>query len=662
MKFQKNKVINYLVYFLIILIVSLILFFSPLFSNRPLGLDTLGHLSKVKYIQSSGFSSWNYVWYSGTPTFQFYSPLVFYLIALIKNIIFATNFLCFLSILLTAFGIFLVVNLFSSKLYSLFSALLFLSVLSISYYWISVGNIAYVFAWWTIPFGIFLLEKSLKNKTWILALSLVIMLGFLTHIFIGICLFFILCMRILFYFNLKLIYKNGIFYLLPGFLISCFWLIPFFAHSSSFVGEGAGYVPSIKHLFGFGDYIIWGMSPGEIGVVFFLFVFSLIFFKKWKNSNYLLFLLSTIFLLLFFLLGGLGSHYPEGVSAVRFIIPLSILICIFLGISLIKINKSKYFLMILFLILLLGLVWSFSVINKNFSEFSYSSEKFGRTAFIEEFSKDSRINLNNSFDNFRFGAYSYIFSEGFNYVFPLKSQTRGYFDQGMLDSNIMNLFFEKVWFSDDINSTLYFLNWFSIDYFEVGGNSLEFERKFENENFEKIISNELYDSAKDYPFSIYYFKDASPIIIYAKGNLVSYPNFDLSLIKNMAEQNINLKTEIPIYTKEDIFINESFEEFDFNYSRKRDFVFVNFENVGNNSFVLFKEFYHNSWKAKDLDGEKLKIYKTGPGFMLVFVPEDSKGVIFYQSNNFINYSSFFLSFIGIFLALRFSFLRIAKLK
>ncbi|MEJ2267665.1 MAG: hypothetical protein P8X70_01155, partial [Nanoarchaeota archaeon] len=57
----------------IILIVSLILYWNPLFSNKPLGLDALGHISKVSYLKEFGLNvQWDQAWYNGAPFLQYY--------------------------------------------------------------------------------------------------------------------------------------------------------------------------------------------------------------------------------------------------------------------------------------------------------------------------------------------------------------------------------------------------------------------------------------------------------------------------------------------------------------------------------------------------------------------------------------------------------------
>ena len=70
--------------FFLIFLVSFVLFYSALNSTHPLGLDSLGHLSKIKYMQSFPGASWNYVWYSGGPLFQYYPPLFYYIIYFFK--------------------------------------------------------------------------------------------------------------------------------------------------------------------------------------------------------------------------------------------------------------------------------------------------------------------------------------------------------------------------------------------------------------------------------------------------------------------------------------------------------------------------------------------------------------------------------------------------
>ena len=94
---------------LIILLASLFLFYNPLFSNQPLGLDTLGHISKVSYLKLYPLANWDMSWYSGTLFLKLYPPLFYYLTAIFPNTFFAVNFLSFMSIFLTSLGIYLLV-------------------------------------------------------------------------------------------------------------------------------------------------------------------------------------------------------------------------------------------------------------------------------------------------------------------------------------------------------------------------------------------------------------------------------------------------------------------------------------------------------------------------------------------------------------------------
>jgi len=57
-KIKLKKFENHIYIFLLFVLV-LVLYIKPLFSNFPLGLDTLGHLSKISYIKEFGFSFMN---------------------------------------------------------------------------------------------------------------------------------------------------------------------------------------------------------------------------------------------------------------------------------------------------------------------------------------------------------------------------------------------------------------------------------------------------------------------------------------------------------------------------------------------------------------------------------------------------------------------------
>ena len=270
-------------YLIIIGLACLILFYKPLFSGQPLGLDTLGHLSKVSYIHQYPFANWDMSWYSGTLFLKLYSPLFYYIAAVFPSPILAGNFISFLSILLSSIGIYLLVRYKTkNERVSLLSGLSYLTVLSISYYWISTGNLPYFFALWAIPFSLYFLEKSIieKKKVYFVVYSIIFAIGILTHIVIGFLIGVLMILRFLFEgFNLANIKRIVLYGLLPV-LISSFWFIPFLFYSSS-AGGYEGYIPTLIQLFGFKDNIAWGLQAGGVGILAYLFVFSLLFLKKY---------------------------------------------------------------------------------------------------------------------------------------------------------------------------------------------------------------------------------------------------------------------------------------------------------------------------------------------------------------------------------------------
>lgn len=638
---------------LVIIIVSLILYFNPLFSNKPLGLDTLGHLSKVSYIKEFPFAQWDMAWYGGAPFLKFYSPLFYYLVALFPNPIFGANFLCFLSIVLAAIGIYLVVSRFSNKkYYGFISALLFLSVLNTSYYFISVGNQPNFFALFTIPFSMLFLEKSFENKKFFIFFSLTLFISIYSHIFIGLCVILISGLRLLLFYGINLKgllrgLKLSFIFILPGILLSCFWLIIFLSNSRSYAGDAAGYIPLPHHLLGFGSYTIWGAGPGEIGISFALFLIFLAvaLYKHAVKGKFILFLFIISIVLFFLLEGILGKYYPNGIGAIRFIMPFSIIICIFIGAVLSSVKIKARFLVLIFLVIIIGLVLNYRMINLNYDKYSYG-DKYSRYWFMGELVNNKDFPLKNEFDNYRFGTTRYVFSETMNFFLPKKSQTFGYHDQGILYPKIIYLMKDKVWQSNDTNSTLYFLDWFGINYFEIGGEDLKFKEKFENsKNFNKIMSLQL----ADYPFIIYEYMEKTPLISLLKTNIVSYGSFDEKEIEKIASLNQDSKKMIPIVSKENITIYNNYSLLNFSFERKNpDKITIKFESFEKRAVVLFKEFYHFSWAAKELPSNKpLKIYKAGPGFMLVIPSDDAKEVVFYQKKNFFNYLGIILTAIGL---------------
>ncbi len=599
---------------LIIFIICLILFYRPLISNQPLGLDTLGHLSKVSYLKTYPFANWDMSWYSGTLSLKLYSPLFYYLVAIFPNIFFGANFLSLLSIFLTCIGIYIFIRYKTkNEKIALFSGLLYLTTLSISYYWIVTGNLPYFFALWTIPFSLYLLEKSLleKKKKYFIFYSLFFLLGILIHVVVGFLIGLFMVIRILFDgINIKNIKKIFIYGAIPV-LLASFWFIPFLAYSIH-NGGYLGHVPTPMQLWGFDKEGSWGLQVAGIGVIFSLFIISLFFLKKyWKEKDVKLYLLFTA-ILIFLLFGGLRNHYPYGVDPVRFILPLSIILCVFLGLAISKMKffENGYLTFILIIVLLIGIFWNMQIINKNFDKLSYYKED-SRYGIFKEIISDKKIPLKNEFENYRFGTSKYVFGENLNYFFPELPQTFGYQDAGMLNAPRYYDMRWHIWLSDDINGAIYWLDWFGIKYFE--SENTDFIDKFLNDSrFRVIMKNSI-----RYDFTLFEYLDAKPII-----SLVDYAN-------------------------ETSFGSEKL----FTWKRDNpDEVIVEYNSLDENDAVLFKEFYHKTWKAKELiSREKLEIHKTATGFMYVNPNLTSKGVVFYQSKTFTDYLGLLLTLVGIIL-------------
>jgi hypothetical protein len=596
---------------ILIVFITLLMFYKPLFSNQPLGLDAIGHLSKVSYIQQFGFVNWDMSWYSGSLFLKMYPLLFYYVNALFPSnaVPFGANLICFLSLLFTILGIYLLINyLTKSKKIALIFSLSFLTILSISYYWIATGNLPYFSALWTIPFSLYFLEKSIreKEKKYFVFFALVFFISIATHVVTGFLIGIFMIIRFLFEgFNFKNI-KKILFYGGIPVLLSSFWFIPFLYFSKS-AGEYSGYVPDILSLFGFGN-CCWGLKAGGIGVVLFSFLLILFFsFKKMnKDEKYYL---SLCGVLGFLMMGGLWKYYPFGVDPVRFILPFSVLIILFSGLIIhkLKLLKNKKIFALIIFILIIGLIWNFSIVNQNFEKYNYVEEG-SRYLIMKELVNNPDFLIKNEITNYRLGTSRYVFGETINYFMPSVQHTFGYQDAGMLNQPRYYDMKWHIWDSEEINDSIYWLDWFGIRYFE---GTFEELNKFENDSrFKKV--GDFYPTG--YNFVLYEYKDAKPII-----SLVdSLGNETLGKVKNFSIERNN-PDEIKI-------IYDNFEE-------------------GN--AVVFKEFYHKNWVAKELNsGEKLKVVEAGPGFMAVYPNENSKGIELYYKKNFIEWFSIILSLIS----------------
>jgi hypothetical protein len=645
-KLNKN-----LYYFITLILVSVILFWKALFLNKPLGLDALGHLSKISYMNEFGWTSWNHAWYSGSPLLAYYSPLFYWLGSLFSNNIFGVNFICYLSILLTAAGIFLLIDFKTkNKPFSFLGGLSFLSVLSISYYFISVGNHPFVFSLWTLPLSMYFLERTLQNKKYLFPLTLCLAASILSHVFVAFFVFLTLGVRILFLNkDLKEKIKIGAICLIPAGLVSSLWWIPFLKHSSAFSDGSPGYIASIFHLLGFGKYTIWGEGPGEIGVLFMLLIVILFLFlsnlKKLSKDRFLIFLLCMILLCFLWTQGVLGKYYPTGVGAERAIILLGIFISITFGYFLQKFANKKIFIMLL-IVIIVGLAWNFNKINYNYDNHSYNSEQ-SRYGFVKNIELDI---FSDKFEDYRFGTAHYVFAEPLTYFYTHVYQTSGYYDQGMMDSDIKFLMLDSVWETSDINSTYYFFDWFGIKYFEYEKNSAN-KNKFNNYNFSLLLEKDF----EDYPFQIYEYNGARKLIECVASNVESVPKINEQLILDQISKNQGLKDLIYIESDKNISIKKDFKKLSCENQRiSPDKIIINYSS-DQQGVIIIKESYHGRWNARDIEGNSLEIFKAGPGMMAIIINKPTQ-LELYQAKEHIEYLGILLTFIGVLAILFFGYI------
>ncbi len=610
MKVSKN-----LAYLGLILVVSVLMFYKPLFSGVPLGLDALGHLSKVSYIKEYPFASWDIGWYSGAPFLKLYSPLLYYLTAIFPNPIFGMNLLSFLSIFFTSVGVFLLVKYHSKNPEAaLFSGLGFLSVLSISYYYISVGNHPWVTSLWSIPFAIYFLERSIaeKLKRFFVLYTTFFVIGILIHVLAGGIIGVLMLTRFFSEsFNLNIIKKILLYGGIPV-LISSFWLLPFLSYHNNYFEGGLEVPPKPLQILGFDLTVTWGYYSAGIGVLFFLFLLSLFSLKR---NKIMIFYLTSSIILGFIFFGGLRTLYPYGVEPVRFVLPFSILISIFSGISFGKAKKNLYY--FLFGIIAIGLIWNLYFINENFERFGYYGRD-SRYGIIKDVSSQKDFPIKNEFTNYRLGTYKYIFGEPLNYFYPSASQTLGYQDAGMLNPPRFYDMRWNIWTSENINDSIYWLDWFGIKYIAV--DSDDNKSKFENDDRFFVKMNY---SSPSYSFTLFEYKNAKKIITLVD----SYNGTHIGEEKNCFVERNN-----------------------------PDKAVINFDEYDNDDVVVFKEFYDKSWTARDAKTlEKLDLLESSTGFMAVY--PKSTGIVFVQEKGFYELSGIILSIIGLLLLLIFSRLK-----
>lgn len=599
---KKNKEI------ILIVLITLIIFLGPMFSNKPLGLDGIGHLSKVSYIKQFGLVNWDMSWYSGSLFLKMYPPLFYYVNTLFpsKIVPLGANLICFFSLLFTVIGIYLLGEyLTKNKKAAFIASIFFLTTLSISYYWIATGNFPYFSALWTIPFSLYFLEKSIReksNKDFVF-FSLVFSISIITHVVTGFLIGIFMIVRFLFEgLNFKNIKKIFFYGGIPV-LLSAFWFFPFLNFSNSSMSH-RGYVPNIINLLGFGN-CCWGLKAGGIGIAFIMFLIILLFSLRNITKTEKCYL-TLCLILSFFLMGGLGKYYPFGVDPVRFILPFAALIMIFFSISLDRLGwlKSKKITTLLFFLMIVGLICNFSIVHQNFRDYNYVEEG-SRYLIMKELVNNPKFPISNEINNYRIGTSRYVFGETINYFMPSVSHTFGYQDAGMLNQEEYYKMKESIWDKKEVNESIFWLDWFAIKYFE--GTFQELNQFDDDNRFTKV--NDFYPNG--YTFSLYEYLDAKPII---------------SLVESINDETLGT-------IKEYSFKRESPDKLEIYYN--------NFEE-GN--LIVFKEFYNKNWVAKEIsNGEKLSVVEIGPGFMAIYPKENSKGVILQYKKDIVEIFSIVLS-------------------
>jgi len=188
---------------------------------------------------------------------------------------------------------------------------------------------------------------------------------------------------------------------------------------------------------------------------------------------------------------------------------------------------------------------------------------------------------------------------------------------------------DSIWRSDDFNSTLFFLDWFGIKYFEVGGEDLQHRGKFKDSSLFAEIKTMV---IADYSFTMYEYKKASPIVSLFRGNIVSRQSQNIEEIKSLASNNLNSMSIVQLITNENINISHNYTIKKFDVIRgSPDKVEVLSDEIQEGDIILFKEFYHSSWKAKESpSGKPLKIYRTSLDLMAVLPSQGTDKVTFYQ--------------------------------
>ena len=157
----------------------------------------------------------------------------------------------------------------------------------------------------------------------------------------------------------------------------------------------------------------------------------------------------------------------------------------------------------------------------------------------------------------------------------------------------------------------------------------------------------------DYPFVLYEYKNASPIISLFKGRIISVKEKNFEEIKSLASANYNSKSLVQLIAQNKIDIQNNYSLKMYNVTREDpDKIEITFNEIDGENIILFKEFYHPSWKAKEFpSGRNLEIYKTALDSMAVLPAKGTNKVIFYQARTLTDLIGIALSLLSLILTL-----------
>jgi len=568
----------------IAIFVSLISLINGTWFNYPGGVDTYGHLTKIRYIlEFWPNSEWGFIWAGGMPLFRWYPPLPYYSVALLVKAVsvsieFALNLVFLASIATTGAMVYLTTQFLTEgdHLTSVAVALLTTTSPSFWNYGVAGGMYNRIVAIAIFSFYLYFLVKYLSHRSnsrsrLFIALTLTFMLSVLSHPWIWVLLALstiitpALCVR-----NIRPKLRAILGISFPSLLLSAYYLIPFFFYTPetllglspfSFEPAPTSYTLSYSEIL---DIVLGlGKGPNRMSLLIVPMLVSLLILSwvlrrtnKSKQDQFAR-RIAISYALISCILILIPAVKPTDPSLLLFLVIYLPLLSGFLlhrlvgpkseqelrhGIRIHRLLLSIR-VMLLVAIVLFALTWEYPV-----TSISFKVNESGCIA-LKEVDELLVNQTGNSIANYRFGVPDASVAVWFNYKYPYIPQTRDYMATSVLNRDMVFWFSLMVWggkgadkfYTGLYPETNFLLDWFAVKWFVM----------YPPHNFTKFLSApNYYDEvtrSEDGVFHGFIYKYATPIIAPTNVPAVLVIGSYDQILRSFAYADYDSRRVIPIY-------------------------------------------------------------------------------------------------------------------